>query len=80
MNLKNLTDEEISEMLKTLTSLQEERLKEKEKATKHYYEFTGTWSWGVWARSKEEATKYFKDADIEDFEIWTDEYHVERYE
>ena len=46
----------------------------------HYYEFTGTWSWGVWATSKEEAERYFKSAYTDDFEILTDEYKVEQYE
>lgn len=83
MNLKDsweyLTDEEICEMLKDLRSLQEERQKEKEEPN-HFYEFTGTWSWGVWASSKEEAVECFKDAYTDEIEILTDEYKVEQYE
>lgn len=83
MNLKDhleyLTDEEICEMLKDLRSLQEERQKEKEEPN-HFYEFTGTWSWGVWAKSKEEAVECFKDAYTDEIEILTDEYKVEQYE
>lgn len=77
--LKDLTDEEICEMLKDLKDLQEERQKEKEEP-EHYYEFTGTWSWGVWAKSKEEAVECFNNSYIEDFNILTDEYKVEEYE
>lgn len=83
MNLKDhleaLTDEELCEMLKDLTLLQEERQKEKEEP-EHYYEFTGTWSWGVWAKSKEEAVECFNNSYIEDFDLLTDEYKVEEYE
>ena len=77
--MKNLTDEEICAMLKDLKDIQEERQKEKEEP-EHYYEFTGTWSWGVWAKSKEEAVKDFEHAYIEEFEILTDEYKVEESE
>ena len=83
MNLKDrleyLTDEELCEMLKDLKDLQEERQKEKEEP-EHYYEFTGTWSWGVWAKSKEEAVECFNNSYIEDFDLLTDEYKVEEYE
>lgn len=77
--LKDLTDEEICEILKDLKDLQEERQKEKEEP-EHYYEFTGTWSWGVWAKSKEEAVECFNNSYIEDFDLLTDEYKVEEYE
>lgn len=77
--LKDLTDEELCEMLKDLKDLQEERQKEKEEP-EHYYEFTGTWSWGVWAKSKEEAVECFNNSYIEDFDLLTDEYKVEQYE
>lgn len=83
MNLKealtSLTDEELSEMLKDIKVLQEERQKEKEEP-KHYYEFTGTWSWGIWAKSKEEAVECFKESYFDEIEILTDEYKVEQYE
>lgn len=78
--MKNLTDEEIRAVLKYLNDLQEERQQEEEEEPEHYYEFTGTWSWGVWAKSKEEAVECFKDSYIEEFEILTDEYKVEQYE
>ena len=78
-HLKALTDEELCEMLKDLKDLQEERQKEKEEP-EHYYEFTGTWSWGVWTKSKEEAEQYFNESYIEDFNILTDEYKMEEYE
>lgn len=77
--LKDLTDEELCEMLKDLKDLQEERQKEKEEP-EHYYEFTGTWSWGVWAKSKEEAVECFNNSYIEDFDLLTDDYKVEEYE
>jgi hypothetical protein len=77
--MKNLTDEEICVMLKDLKDLQEERQKEKDEPD-HYYEFTGTWSWGVWAKSKDEAVECFKESCIEEFEILTDEYEVQQYE
>lgn len=75
----NLNSEEISEMLKYFQNLQEKEQKEKEKP-EHYYEFTGTWSFGVWATSREAAIERFNDAIIEDFDILTDEYKVEQYE
>jgi len=78
--MKNLTDEEIRVMLKDLNDLQEERQQKEKEESRHYYEFTGTWSWGVWATSKEEAERYFKSAYTDDFEILTDEYKVEQYE
>ena len=78
-HLKALTDEELCEMLKDLKDLQEERQKEKEEP-EHYYEFTGTWSWGVWAKSKEEAVECFNNSYIEDFDLLTDEYKVEECE
>lgn len=77
--MKNLTDEEIRVMLKDLTDLQEERQKEKEEP-EHYYEFSGTWVFGTWAKSKEEAVKAFEHAYIEDFDILTDKYEVEECE
>ena len=86
MNLKDrleyLTDEELCEMLKDLKDLQEKRQKEVkvEPEEEHFYEFTGTWSWGVWAKSKEEAVERFNDTYIEDLNVLTDEYKVEEYE
>lgn len=74
--LKDLTDEELCEILKDLKDLQEKRQKEKEEP-EHYYEFTGTWSWGVWAKSKEEAVECFNNSYIEDFDIYADEYKIE---
>lgn len=76
--IKNLTDEELGELLDLIVNRQLEKAKKKE--PDHYYEFTGTWSWGVWAPSKEEAVECFKDAYTEEFEILTDEYKVEQYE
>lgn len=77
--LKNLTDEELGELLEIINH-QLEKEKEEIEAPQHYYEFTGTWSWGTWAPNKEEAVEQFKDTYIEDFEILTDEYTVEEYE
>ena len=77
--MKNLTDEEIRVMLEDLRDVQCERQKAKEESN-HYYEFTGTWSWGVWAPSKEEAVECFKESYPEEFDICTDEYKVEQYE
>ena len=81
MNLKdankNLSDEEIGEILTELTI----RLREGQKeppTERHYYEFTGTWSWGTWATSREEAVECFKESCIEDIEILTDEYTIEQ--
>ena len=79
--LKNLTDEELGEILSEYANRQLEKVKKEEKEEpEHYYEFTGAWSWGVWAKSKEEAVKDFKHAYLQDFEILTDEYKVEQYE
>lgn len=78
--MKNLTDEEIRIMLKELNDLQEERRQKEKEEPEHYYEFTGTWSWSIWAKSKEEAVECFKDSCIEDFDLLTDEYKVEQYE
>lgn len=78
--MKNLTDEEICVMLKDLTDIQKERRQEEKEEPEHFYEFTGTWSWGDWAKSKEEAVKAFEHAYIEEFEILTDKYEVKQYE
>lgn len=78
--LKNLTDEELGELLNEIVNRQLEKAKEEIETPQHYYEFTGTWSWGTWAPNKEDAVEQFKDSCIEDFEILTDEYTVEEYE
>lgn len=78
--LKNLTDEELGEILSEYANRQLEKVKKEEKEPDHYYEFTGTWSWGVWAPNQEEAVECFKESCIEDFEILTDKYKVEQYE
>ncbi len=77
--LKDLTDEEIRAVLKYLNDLQEERQQEAKEEPEHYYEFTGTWSWGVWAKSKEEAVECFNNSYLEDFDLLTDEYEVKEY-
>ena len=78
--LKNMTDEELGELLPELIDRLREGQKESEPESNHYYEFTGTWSWGVWAPNEEEAVECFKESCIEEFEILTDEYKVEQYE
>lgn len=82
MNLKeaiqNLTDEELGELLDLIVNRQLEKAKKKE--PNYYYEFTGTWSYGVWAPNKEEAVECFKDACPEEFDLYTDEYEVKQYE
>lgn len=82
MNLKeaiqNLTDEELGELLDLIVNRQLEKAKKKE--PDHYYEFTGTWSYGVWAPNKEEAIECFKDSCPEEFDLCTDEYEVKQYE
>jgi len=40
-----------------------------------YYTFSGAWSWGCWATSKEEAHDKFDNADLDEFDI--DFSHVE---
>lgn len=78
--LKNMTDEELGELLTELVNCQREKAKEIEDEPEHYYVFTGTWSWDIWAKSKEEAERCFKNAYTEEFEILTDEYKVEECE
>ena len=78
--LKNLTDEELGELLNEIVNRQLEKEKEEIEAPQYYYEFTGTWSWGTWAKNKEDAVEQFKDAYTEDFEILTSEYKVEEFE
>lgn len=77
--LKNMTEEELSDLLE-IVSRQLEKAKEAEDEPDHYYVFTGTWEWGVWAPSKEEAVECFKESCPEEFDIYTDEYEVEQYE
>jgi len=78
--LKDLTDEELGELLNEIVNRQLEKAKEAEEEPDHYYVFTGTWEWDVWAKSKEEAVKCFKKSRPEEFDILTDEYKVEQYE
>lgn len=84
MNLRevveNLTDEELGELLNEIVNRQLEKAKEAEDEPDHYYVFTGIWEWDVWAKSKEEAVKCFKESRPEEFSICTDEYKVEQYE
>lgn len=77
--LKNLTDEELGELLNEIVNRQLEKAKEKEESD-HHYVFTGTWEWDVWAKSKEEAVECFEESCPEEFNICTDEYEVEQYE
>lgn len=73
--LEELSEEEIEKLLNLWTETKkQEPCPEEEK--EHYYEFTGTWSWGTWAKSKEEAEKYLKLSYAEDFDLFTDEYTV----
>lgn len=76
--IQNLTDEELGELLDLIVNRQLEKAKKKE--PDHYYEFTGTWSYGVWAPNKEEAIECFKDSCPDEFDLCTDEYKVEQYE
>ena len=76
--LKNLTDEELGEILSEYANRQLEKVKKEEEETEHYYEFTGTWVFGIWAKSKEEAEKYFRNANMDEFDILTDEYTIEQ--
>lgn len=77
--IKNLSDEELGELLNEIINRQLEKAKEKEEPN-HYYVFTGTWEWGVWAPNKEEAIECFKESCPEEFDLCTDEYEVEQYE
>lgn len=67
--IKNLTDEELGELLNEIVNRQLEKAKEEGETPSRYYSFSGEWYFGCWAKSKEEAERYMSEASIEDFEL-----------
>ena len=67
--IKNLTDEELGELLNEIVNRQLEKAKEEEETPSRYYTFSGEWYFGCWAKSKEEAERYMSEAPMEDFEL-----------
>ena len=75
--IKNLTDEELGELLNEIVNRQLEKAKEEEETPSCYYSFSGEWYFGCWAKSKEEAERYMSEAPIEDFELSFERVEVE---
>ena len=75
--IKNLTDEELGELLNEIVNRQLEKAKEEEETPSRYYSFSGEWYFGCWAKSKEEAERYMSEAPIEDFELSFERVEVE---
>jgi hypothetical protein len=67
--LKNMTDEELGELLNEIVNRQLEKAKEEEEEPLHHYSFSGEWYFDCWARSKDEAERYLSEATIEDFDL-----------
>ena len=75
--VKNLTDDELGELLDAVVNRQLEKAREEEEAPSRYYTFSGEWYFGCWAKSKEEAERYLSEATIEDFELNFERVEVE---
>lgn len=50
---------------------------QKSKRKEKYYTFNGSWSWGCWATSNEEAYDKFGEAGLDDFNIVCDRIKIE---
>jgi len=67
--IRNASDETLMEIAK-LTQTEQHKREEQKKVEKKYYTFSGTWSWGCWATSEEDARQQFDfDASPEDIDI-----------
>jgi S-formylglutathione hydrolase FrmB len=59
--IRNASDETLMEMAKLTQTEQHKREAQKEEAKNKYYSFSGSWSWGCWATSYDEALQRFED-------------------
>ena len=50
---------------------------QKPKLKEKYYTFSGSWSWGCWATSEEEARNKFNDTDFDELDIECDHVKIE---
>jgi len=67
--LKNLTDEELGELLDEIVNRKLEKEREEKETPIRHYAFSGEWYFDCLARSKEEAERYLSEATIEDFDL-----------
>lgn len=68
--IKNASDETLMKMAELTQTEQRKREEQKEETQQKYYTFSGTWSWGCWATSEEDARRQFDfDASTEDINI-----------
>lgn len=75
--VKNLTEEELEELLSAVVNRKLEMEREEKEAPSRYYTFSGEWYFGCWAKSKEEAERYMEEAPIEEFELNFERVEVE---
>lgn len=76
--IKNASDETLMEMAKLTQTEQRKREMQKEEAKNRYYAFSGTWAWGCWATSEEDARRQFdNDAYPEMLDIDYDHIQIE---
>lgn len=59
--IRNASDVSLTKMAELVQAEQRRREIQKEEAKKRYYTFSGTWSWGCWATSEEDARRQFDD-------------------
>ena len=59
--IKNASDETLMKMAELAQTEQRKREAQKEEARKKYYTFSGSWSWGCWATSYDDARQQFED-------------------
>lgn len=69
--------EELALSFKTGLVIHNVRIQGKRKPKKHYYVFSGCWSWGCWAESLDDAKHQFDDACIEDVFLDCDHMNIE---
>lgn len=76
--IKNMSDDDLSKIAIFTQAEQQKREEQKEEAKKKYYTFSGTWAWGCWATSYENARQQFEsDAYPEMLDIDYDHMEVE---
>ena len=76
--IKNMSDDDLSKIAVFTQTEQREREAQKEEAKKRYYTFSGTWAWGCWATSYDNARQQFEsDAYPEMLDIDYDHMEIE---
>ena len=76
--IKNASDETLMKMAELAQTEQHKREAQREEAKKKYYTFSGSWCWGCWATSYDDARQQFdSDAYPEMLDIDYDHMEVE---